>query len=63
MIVVHLPREISRIIKLFLDRGAAMQVGLTSKHYQRSRLVKGGMEIAHLVRVRISAREIHRPKE
>ena len=32
-----------------------MQVELTSKHYRRSPLVKGGMEIACLVRVRIPA--------
>ena len=32
-----------------------MQVELTSKHYRRFPLVKGGMEIACLVRVRIPA--------
>ena len=30
-----------------------MQVELTSKHYQRSPLVKGGMEITCLVKIRI----------
>ena len=55
MIVGHLPREISRITKSFLDRGAVIQVELTLKHYRRSPLVKGGMEIACLVRVRIPA--------
>ena len=55
MIVGHLPREISRITKFFLDRAAVMPVELTSKHYRRSPLVKGGMEIACLVRVRIPA--------
>ena len=55
MIVGHLPREISRITKFFLDRGAVMQVELTSKYYRRFPLVKGGMEIACLVRVRIPA--------
>ena len=55
MIVGQLPREISRIINFFLDRGAVMQVELTSKHYRRSPLVKGEMEIACLVRVRIPA--------
>ena len=32
-----------------------MQEELTSKHYRRSPLVKGGMEIAYLVRARIPA--------
>ena len=44
--VGHLPGEILRITKFFFDRGAVMQVELTSKHYRRSPLVKGGMEIA-----------------
>ena len=55
MIVGHLPRDISRIKKLFLNRGAEMEAELTSKHYQRSPLVKSGMEIVCLVRVRIPA--------
>ena len=55
MIIGHLPVEISRITKFFLDRGAVTQVELTSKHYPRSALVKGGIEIARLVRVRIPA--------
>ena len=53
MIIGHLPREISRITKFFLDPGAVMQVELTSKHYRRSPLVKGGIEIPCLIRVRI----------
>ena len=53
MIVGHLPREISRITNFFLDFGVVMQVELTSKHYRHSPLVKCGMEIACLVRVRI----------
>ena len=53
--VGHLPGEILRITKFFFDRGAVMQVELTSKHYRRSPLVKGGMKIACLVRVRIPA--------
>ena len=55
MIVGHLPGEISRITKCFLDREAVMQVELTSKHYRRSPLVKGEMEIACLARVRLPA--------
>ena len=41
MIVGHLPRETSQITKFFLDRGAVMQIELTSKHNRRSPLVKG----------------------
>ena len=43
MIVGHLPIEISRITKMFLDRGAVMRVELKGgklKHYRRSRLVR-----------------------
>ena len=53
--VGHLPREISRVTKFFLDRGAVMFLELTSKHYRRSPLVQGGMEIACLVTVKIPA--------
>jgi len=41
----HLPREISRITKFILDRGAIVTVQLTSNHYRRSPLVQGGLEI------------------
>ena len=44
--VGHLPREISRATKFFIERGASISVQLTSKHYRRSPLVQGGMEIA-----------------
>ena len=46
-VVGHLPREISRATKYFMDRGG--KVTLTSKHYRRSPLVQGGMEIAFLM--------------
>jgi len=42
----HLPREISRATKFFIDRGANITATLTSDHYRRSALVQGGMEIA-----------------
>ena len=51
-IVGHLPREISRVTKFFLDHGANISVKLTSRHYRRSPFVQGGMEIACLVRQR-----------
>ena len=44
--VGHLPREISRATKFFLDRGAHITVTLASEHYRRSPIVQGGMEIA-----------------
>ena len=44
-IVGHLPKEISRIIKYLLDRGFTMYCKLSSRHYRRSPLVQGGLEI------------------
>ena len=41
----HLPREISRVTKLLLDRGAVAYAELTSTHYRRSPLVQGGLEM------------------
>ena len=43
--VGHLPKEISRITKYSLDRGASMYCTLSSEHYRRSPLVQGGLEI------------------
>ena len=54
-IVGHLPREISRITKFLLDRGAVVQLTLTSTHYRRSQLVQGGLEIASEVVARMPA--------
>ena len=53
--VGQLPKELSPITKFYLDRGASMHVELTSKHYKRSPLVQGGMEIACLVVTRMSS--------
>ena len=44
--VGHLPREISRVTKFYLDRGATMYCELLSDHSRRSPLVQGGFEIA-----------------
>ena len=41
----HWPKEISRVTKYFLDRGISMHCKLTSRHYHRSPLVQGGLEI------------------
>ena len=43
--VGHLPKEISRVTKYFLDRGTSMHCKLTSRHCRRSPLVQGGLEI------------------
>ena len=50
-IVGHLPREISRVTKFLLDRGAVVQATLSTTHYKRSPLVQGGLEIACKVSV------------
>ena len=47
----HLPREISRVTKFLLDRGAKMTTVLTSEHYRRSPLVQGGLEIPCRVQI------------
>ena len=43
--VGHLPKEISRVTKYFLDRGISMHCKLTSRHYRCSPLVQRGLEI------------------
>ena len=52
-IVGHLPREISRVTKFLLDRGAVVQATLSTTHYRRSPLVQGGFEIACKVSVKM----------
>jgi len=54
-IVGHLPREISRITKFFLDRNAVVTTELTSSHYRRSPLVQGGLEIRSKVTVKVDS--------
>ena len=44
--VGHLPQEISRVTKFVLNRGTSIHVKLPSRHYRRSPLVQGGMEIS-----------------
>ena len=51
--VGHLPREISRVTKFFMDKGAIVTAPLTSEHYRRSPIAQGGMEIASKVIVNI----------
>ena len=50
-IVSHLPMEILRVTKFFLDRGANISAKLTCTHYRRSPLVQGGIEIPCIVTV------------
>ena len=52
-VVGHLPREISRVTKFFMDRGAIVSAQLTGEHYRRFPIVQGGMEIACKVTVKI----------
>ena len=58
-IVGHLPREISRVTKFYLDRGATMYCELSSNHYRRSPLVQGGLEIACRVIVKMRATKLN----
>ena len=51
--VGHLPMEISRISKFLMDRGAIFQARLTSTHYRRSPLVRGGLEIPCEITIRM----------
>ena len=43
--VGHLPREISRPTKFWLDRVAEIVAEIGSSHYRRSPLIQGGLEI------------------
>ena len=49
--VCHLSYDISRLTKFVLDRGAEVEVTLTSKHYRRSPLTQSGLEIPCMVKV------------
>ena len=55
VIVGHLPRKISRITKLLLQRGAVVNAQLTSTHYRRSLILQGALEIACKVTVKLPA--------
>ena len=41
----HLPMEISRITKFIIDRGAQIALKIRGRHYRRSPLVQGGLEV------------------
>ena len=40
-----IPLEISQIMKFLIQRGAVVTVKVTGKHYRRSPLVQGGLEV------------------
>ena len=44
-IVGHLSMEISRITKSITDRGASVTLKIIRRHYQRSPLAQGGLEV------------------
>ena len=44
-IVGHLSMEISRITTFITDRGAQVAVKICGRHYRRSALVQGGLEV------------------
>ena len=53
-VVRHRPVEISRITKFILQRCARVQATVTGKHYRRSRLIQGGLDVPCLVTVTMS---------
>ena len=44
-IVGHLPMEIGRITKFIIDKGTQVTVNIRGRHYRRSPLVQGGLEV------------------
>ena len=57
--VGHLPMEISRVTKFFIDRGATVAAELTSEYYRRSPLIQGGLEIPCKITAKISGTAIN----
>ena len=57
--VGHLPMEISRVTKFFIDRGGSIIAELTSDHYRRSPLIQGGIEIPCKVTAKIAGTVIN----
>ena len=49
--VGHLPMEISRITKYIIDRGAQVEVKVLGRHYRRSPLVQGGLEVPCRIKI------------
>ena len=61
--VGHLPREISRLTKFILDRGAEVEAKLTSNHYRSSPIIQGGLEIPCKVSIKMRAIMLKRYEE
>ena len=53
--VGHIPKELSRVTKYLLDRGATLSLELSSTNYRHSPLVQGGLEFACTVTARMPA--------
>ena len=49
----HLPREMSRVTKFLLDRGAVLQATLSTTHCRRLPLVQGGLKFPCKVSVKM----------
>ena len=58
--VGHLPREISRLAKFILDRGAEVEAKLTSNQYRCSPITQGGLEIPCTVNIKMPATILNR---
>ena len=58
--VGHLPREISRLTKFILDRGAEVEAKLTSNQYRCSPITQGGLEIPCTVNIKMPATILNR---
>ena len=58
--VGHLPREISRLAKFILDRGAEVEAKLTSNQYRCSPITQGGLEIPCTVNIKMRATILNR---
>ena len=58
--VGHPPREINRLTKFILDRGAEVKARLTSTNYRRSPITQGGLEIPCTVKVKMPATLLNR---
>ena len=52
VITGHFPREISRVTKFLLDRGAVAYAELTLTHYRRSPITQGGLEIPSKITIK-----------
>ena len=59
ILVGHLPMEISKVTKFFIDRGATVTAELTSKYYRRSPIIQGGLEIPCKITAEISGTVIN----